>query len=360
MSTERWSIHMAVTEPAVVLEDVRKVYQLGEPGVALDDVSLSVPRGSYTAVMGPSGSGKSTLMNMVGCLDTPTSGRVEVNGRVVTGLDERERTKIRGEEVGFVFQTFNLMPRLTAGENVALPLVFRGIGRRERNERAQEALESVELGDRADHRPNELSGGQRQRVAVARALVTEPAILLADEPTGNLDSETGAKILQLFDDLHEAGNTIMMVTHERHVAERAEQVVHLLDGTIEWIEELDDDAEPSAPGQSAPGTSAIPDQPPVPEPDEPEESSESDESAGRGEKPEPEKPEPEESASEPPTGDHPMGPTTESAGDSVAGERPAGERGGDEPFDGRARMGEPVSDEGAVEASAEDDGAGGA
>ena len=235
---------MASTEPAVVLEDVRKVYQLGEPVVALDDVSLSVPRGSYTAVMGPSGSGKSTLMNMIGCLDTPTDGRVEVNGRVVTGLDERERTKIRGEEVGFVFQTFNLMPRLTARENVALPLVFRGASRRERNERAQAALESVELGDRADHRPNELSGGQRQRVAVARALVTEPAILLADEPTGNLDSETGAKILQLFDDLHEAGNTIMMVTHERHVAERAERIVHLLDGKIERIEELGSAGDP--------------------------------------------------------------------------------------------------------------------
>ena len=175
---------------------------VGEPVHALDGVDLEIPRGSYVAVMGPSGSGKSTLMNVIGCLDTPTEGTVYLDGQEVTAMSDRERTRIRGEEVGFVFQTFNLMPRLTAVENVALPLVFRGVPVDERRERAAELLERVGLGDRLDHVPNELSGGQRQRVAIARALVNDPALILADEPTGNLDTETGENIMALFEELH--------------------------------------------------------------------------------------------------------------------------------------------------------------
>jgi putative ABC transport system ATP-binding protein len=188
--------------------------------------------------MGPSGSGKSTLMNLIGCLDTPTEGHIDVNGEEVTTMSDRERTRIRGDEVGFVFQTFNLMPRLTALENVALPLVFKGVDRGERTDRAAAVLERVGLGDRLDHRPNELSGGQRQRVAIARALVSDPALVLADEPTGNLDSETGEQIMDLFADIHADGNTILMVTHERHIAEHAERIVHMLDGKLERIEDL--------------------------------------------------------------------------------------------------------------------------
>ena len=229
---------MTTTGTAVALDDVRKTYQLGEPVHALDGVSLDVPRGSYTAIMGPSGSGKSTLMNLVGCLDTPTDGRVVIDGQDVTTLGERERTRLRGTQVGFVFQTFNLMPRLTALENVALPQLFQGVGRAERQERARELLDRVGLADRADHQPNELSGGQRQRVALARALVNDPALVLADEPSGNLDTETEADILDLFEEFHDAGTTMVVVTHERHVAERAERIVHLLDGRIERIEEL--------------------------------------------------------------------------------------------------------------------------
>ena len=223
---------------AVAFRDVRKTYHLGEPVHALDGVSLSIPRGSYTAVMGPSGSGKSTLLNLIGCLDTPTEGEVWVNDREVSALSQRARTRVRGQEVGFVFQTFNLMPKLTAAENVALPLVFEGVDKAERADRAADLLEQVGLGDRADHRPNELSGGQRQRVAIARALANDPAILLADEPTGNLDQETGEQIMGLFQRLHDEGNTILMVTHERPVAEYAQRVVHVLDGTIERIEEI--------------------------------------------------------------------------------------------------------------------------
>jgi len=223
---------------AVSLSGVGKTYRLGEPVHALDGVSLEIPTGSYTAVMGPSGSGKSTLMNLVGCLDTPTEGTVTIDDQDVTTVSDRERTRIRGEDIGFVFQTFNLMPRLTARENVALPMVFRGVDRGERRQRAAEALDSVGLGDRLDHQPNELSGGQRQRVAIARALVNDPALLLADEPTGNLDTETGAQIMNLFEDLYEQGNTILMVTHERPIAEHAERIIHLLDGEIERIEEL--------------------------------------------------------------------------------------------------------------------------
>ena len=227
---------MTGTEPAVRLAEVRKIYQRGEPVYALDGVTLEIPRGSYTAIMGPSGSGKSTLMNLIGCLDTPTSGTVVVDGRDVSQLSGRERTELRGTEIGFVFQTFNLMPRLTALENVALPQLFQGVGRRERLDRARELLDRVGIGDRVEHYPNELSGGQRQRVALARALINDPAIILADEPSGNLDTETEAQVLDLFAEFHAAGTTFLVVTHEPHVADRAERVVHLLDGRIERIE----------------------------------------------------------------------------------------------------------------------------
>jgi putative ABC transport system ATP-binding protein len=234
------AVDESAEDVAVALVDARKTYQLGEPVHALDGVTIDVPRGSYTAVMGPSGSGKSTLMNLVGCLDTPTAGRVFVDGEDVGAMTDRERTRLRGEEVGFVFQTFNLMPRLTAVENVALPLVFQGVSTDERHDRAADILARVGLGDRLEHAPNELSGGQRQRVAIARALVNDPAILLADEPTGNLDSETGANILDLFDELKAEGNTLVMVTHERDVAERADRIVHLLDGEVERVESVAD------------------------------------------------------------------------------------------------------------------------
>ena len=230
-----------MTDAAVALHDVRKTYQMGGETInALDGVSLTIPLGSYTAVMGPSGSGKSTLMNVVGCLDTPTEGIVEVDGVDVTTLSDAERTALRGDEIGFVFQTFNLMPQQTARENVELPMTFQGVGRKERRERAADLLDRVGLGDRLDHKPNELSGGQRQRVAIARALANDPAIILADEPTGNLDSETEAEILELFEELNVAGNTILVVTHERVVAEHAERIVHLFDGGLERIEEIDE------------------------------------------------------------------------------------------------------------------------
>ena len=218
---------------AVQLSSVTKTYHVGEPVHALRDVSLSLPRGSYTAVMGPSGSGKSTLMNLVGCLDTPTSGSIFVDGQEVTALSERERTALRGREIGFVFQTFNLMPRLTAAENVALPMVFRGVPRAEREDRARDLLARVGIPGRANHRPNELSGGQRQRVAIARALANNPTLLLADEPTGNLDTDTGETIMEAFAELNDAGNTVLLVTHERHIAEQADRIVHLLDGELE-------------------------------------------------------------------------------------------------------------------------------
>ncbi|MDF9747402.1 ABC transporter ATP-binding protein [Natrinema salsiterrestre] len=245
-------------ETAVALDGVRKTYRIGEPVHALDGVTLEVPRGSYTAIMGPSGSGKSTLMNLVGCLDTPTAGTVAVGGRTIGTLGDRERTRLRGTEVGFVFQTFNLMPRLNALENVALPQLFRGIDRAERRERARDLLERVGLGDRTDHLPNELSGGQRQRVALARALVNDPAIVLADEPSGNLDTDTEADILDLFDEFHAAGTTMLVVTHERHVAERADRIVHLLDGTIERIEELDGSASDGVTTDSIAGRESEP------------------------------------------------------------------------------------------------------
>jgi len=222
----------------VRLSNVTKTYESGRTVEALSDVSLSLPAGTYTAVMGPSGSGKSTLLNLVGGLDTPTTGTVSLDGRDLAALSEPERARTRGRTVGFVFQTFNLMPRLTAVENVALPLVFQGVDRGERRERAAELLDDVGLGDRLDHEPAELSGGQRQRVAIARALSADPALLLADEPTGNVDTETGERIMSLFADLHAAGNTILLVTHERRIAEHAERIVHVRDGEIQEVEDL--------------------------------------------------------------------------------------------------------------------------
>jgi putative ABC transport system ATP-binding protein len=233
---------------AVDVQNVRKTYQVGEPVHALDGFSLSLPRGSYTAIMGPSGSGKSTLMNLVGCLDTPTEGTILVDGHDVAALSGRERTSLRGEEIGFVFQTFNLMPRLTALENVALPMVATGQPRAKRTERARDLLEQVGLGDRVEHQPNELSGGQRQRVSVARALANRPALVLADEPTGNLDTETGAEIMALFAALHAAGNTVLMVTHERHIAEHADRIIHVLDGKKEREEDIEEPRRPAVQG----------------------------------------------------------------------------------------------------------------
>jgi putative ABC transport system ATP-binding protein len=223
----------------VALSNVRKTYDLGGTVEALGGVSLELTEGSYTAVMGPSGSGKSTLLNLVGALDTPTDGQVRVAGHDVGAGSETERAALRGTEIGFVFQTFNLTPRLSAVENVALPLVFDGWDRDRRRERARDLLEQVGLGDRFDHRPTELSGGQRQRVAIARALAADPAIVLADEPTGNVDTDTGSAIMTLLDEMNARGNTILLVTHERHVAEHAERIVHIRDGAIESSEALD-------------------------------------------------------------------------------------------------------------------------
>ena len=215
------------------IRDITKVYVMGEEKVhALSGVTLGVERGEYVAIMGPSGSGKSTLMNLIGCLDTPTSGSYVLNGQEVARMTDDDLAAIRNQEIGFVFQTFNLLPRTTAVQQVELPLVYSGLARRERRDRAVRALEAVGLGDRMQHHPNEMSGGQRQRVAVARALVNNPSILLADEPTGNLDSATGAEIMALFDDLNSRGNTIVLVTHEEDIAAHARRIVRLLDGKI--------------------------------------------------------------------------------------------------------------------------------
>jgi putative ABC transport system ATP-binding protein len=217
----------------IEIRDLVKVYRMGDTEVrALDGVSVSVERGEFVAIMGPSGSGKSTLMNLIGCLDTPTSGTYWLNGQEVSRLGDDELARIRNREIGFVFQTFNLLARTTALENVEVPLVYAGLPRSERRERAMEVLNMVGLGDRVKHQPNELSGGQRQRVAVARALVNQPSLLLADEPTGNLDSRTGEEIMQLFDGLNRAGNTIVLVTHEEDIAAHAHRTIRLRDGTI--------------------------------------------------------------------------------------------------------------------------------
>ena len=214
--------------------DLWKTYVMGSEEIhALRGVSIVIERGEYVAIMGPSGSGKSTLMNLIGCLDTPSKGSYLLNGKQVSQMDDNELARIRNEEIGFVFQTFNLLPRATALRNVELPLVYAGVPSKEREQRAKMALDKVELTSRMSHRPNELSGGQRQRVAIARALVNNPSILLADEPTGNLDSKTGIEIMGLFERLHAAGNTIILVTHEAEVAAYAHRSIHIRDGQVE-------------------------------------------------------------------------------------------------------------------------------
>jgi putative ABC transport system ATP-binding protein len=221
-------------EKIIRLSEITKYYKLGSVVIkALNGVTLDVDRNEYLALMGPSGSGKSTLMNIIGCLDTPSSGRYYLNGTMVDSMSDDQLAEVRNKEIGFVFQTFNLLPRLSALENVALPLVYAGVKKSERLKRAAEVLEQVGLGDRMNHKPNELSGGQRQRVAIARALVTKPSIILADEPTGNLDTKTSMEIMELFDEIHSGGNTLIVVTHEPDIAEHARRVVKLKDGVVE-------------------------------------------------------------------------------------------------------------------------------
>ncbi|HMB40717.1 MAG TPA: ABC transporter ATP-binding protein [Balneolaceae bacterium] len=223
-----------MAKKVIEIQDLTRHYKMGQTLVkALDGVTFDVAENEYIAIMGPSGSGKSTLMNMIGCLDTPTSGEYILNGNQVSELDDSELAQVRNREIGFVFQTFNLLPRTDCLSNVELPLIYSGIKSSKRKEKATETLTKVGLGDRLDHKPNELSGGQRQRVAIARALVNDPSILLADEPTGNLDTKTGEEIMVLFEELYRAGNTIILVTHENEIAEHARRIIRLRDGKIE-------------------------------------------------------------------------------------------------------------------------------
>ena len=218
----------------IAIEGLRKTYSIGDQWVhALDGLDLSIEKNEYVALMGPSGSGKSTLMNIVGCLDSPSAGHYELNGQDVSRMEEDALAEIRNREIGFVFQTFNLLPRYTALENIALPLIYAGLGREERERRAKEVIEQVGLTDRMSHRPNELSGGQRQRVAIARALVNRPSIILADEPTGNLDTATSMEIMALFQEIQDAGNTVILVTHEEDIAACAKRIVRLRDGKLD-------------------------------------------------------------------------------------------------------------------------------
>lgn len=218
----------------ISIEHLNKTYIMGAEKVeALKDVSININKNEYVALMGPSGSGKSTLMNLVGCLDSPTKGLYWLNGKEVSTMEDSELAEVRNRDIGFVFQTFNLLPRLSALENVALPLVYSGVGKEERLAKARKTLEAVGLGDRVNHRPNELSGGQRQRVAIARALVNDPAIILADEPTGNLDTKTSYEIMALFQQIHKAGNTVILVTHEQDIAMHAHRIIRLRDGLVE-------------------------------------------------------------------------------------------------------------------------------
>lgn len=226
-----------MSEQVIKTDKLSKIYTMGNQQVAaLKEISITIERNEYVALMGPSGSGKSTLMNLLGCLDTPTDGSYWLNGTDVSSMEDDELAHIRNREIGFVFQTFNLLPRLSALENVALPLVYSGVSRKDRQQRAKDVLEQVGLGDRVDHKPNELSGGQRQRVAIARALVNNPAIILADEPTGNLDTKTSVEIMEIFDKIQLSGNTVILVTHEPDIAEYAHRTIRLRDGLVETDE----------------------------------------------------------------------------------------------------------------------------
>ena len=223
----------------IELKDIKKIYKTGSQKLyALNGIDIAIQKGEYVALMGPSGSGKSTLMNCIGCLDTPSEGSYILNNKNVSSLKDNELAEIRNREIGFIFQSFNLLPRMNALDNVALPLIYGGVGSKERKERAEKALIAVGLEDRMDHKPNELSGGQRQRVAVARALVNEPSLLLADEPTGNLDSKTSIEIMALFEEIHQLGNTIVLVTHEEEIAQHANRIIRLKDGKVEKDEQV--------------------------------------------------------------------------------------------------------------------------